>query len=311
MLFTGDEIQQILERVSFEILMFGAQNIGVDVLSEDERQVLRDHGIDIDELSEGFTPLEQSFLFGRLTQLIGEDNTNKIDYSDFNQYIFGSQFIPLSDFEKETLYIAKKRSYSHLTTLEQGVRKDIEGIILEDAAKRRSSYEDIVSGKISQTYFQRESIKKIVSDIGNKTGDWQRDLGRIADTEMNNLFQEGIAVGIIKEHGADANVYKDVYPGACRHCIRLYLKRGVGSEPIVFKLRDLIANGTNIGLKVADWKATVGSTHPWCRCLLRFLREGLKWSREKKRFVEPEYVSKRKGLEGLISVQVGKYQFKV
>lgn len=310
MLFTGDEIQKLIERVSFEIALFGAQNIGIDVLSEYERQILLDHGIDIDEIIEGFTPYEESFLLGRLVSLIGEDNTKKIDYDDFRQYIYGSQFLPLSEFEELTLNMAKRRSYNHIRGLETGIKRDIEGVIIDTQMKHRSEYEKVISNAVSKAKFERNSIKSVISEIGNKTGDWQRDLGRIADTEMNTIFQEGISMSILREHGEEARVYKDVYPGACRHCIRLYLTGGIGSKPRVFKLSELISNGTNIGRKVADWLAVVGSTHPWCRCLLRHLPDDYIWDEEQKAFKPKPYVGKRRDdIYDLVSITVGKHKF--
>lgn len=308
MFFTNEEIQKLLERVSFEIALFGAENIGVDVLSEYEKQVLIEHGIDIDELTDEFTPYEESFLLGRLVALIGEDNTKKIDYDDFRQYIYGSQFLPLSDVEKLTLDMAKRRSYNHIRGLETGIKKDIEGIILDNQMTHRSEYEKIIRNAISRAKFERSSIKSIISEIGNKTGDWQRDLGRIADTEMNTIFQEGISISLLQKYGDDAKVYKDVYEGACRHCIRLYLTGGIGSKPRVFKLGELISNGTNVGRKVNEWKAVVGSTHPWCRCLLRKLPDDYVWNEDEKNFVPKPYEGKRRDdIYDLVKINVREY----
>lgn len=310
MLFTGEEIQKLLDRVSFEISLFGAENIGVDVLSEYEKSMLTDYGVDLDELVKGFTPYEESFLFGRLVALIGEDNTKKIDYDDFRQYIYGSQFLPLSDLEELTLDIAKRRSYSHIRGLETGIRGDVEGMITEVQMKNRAKYEKIIGDSVARAVFERDSIKSIISEIGNKTGDWQRDLGRIADTEMNTVFQEGISVSILREYGEEAKVYKDVYPGACRHCIRLYLTGGIGSKPRVFKLSELISNGTNIGRKVNEWKPTVGSTHPWCRCLLRHLPDDYIWDEESKGFKPKPYIGKHSDdIYDLVKIKVGKHEF--
>ena len=41
-----------------------------------------------------------------------------------------------------------------------------------------------------------------------------------------------------------------------------------GVTPKVFKLSELIGNGTNYGKKQADWVATLGIIHPYCQCTL-------------------------------------------
>ena len=104
---------------------------------------------------------------------------------------------------------------------------------------------------------------------------------------MHTAYEEGRAANIEYELGKDAIVYKDVYPGACRHCIRLYLTNGFGSQPRLFKLSALRANGTNIGRKPVDWLAVLGPIHPWCRCTLNKLPPGYKWDDKTKDFVPP------------------------
>jgi len=141
-------------------------------------------------------------------------------------------------------------------------------------------------------------------------------LGRIVDTEMNNIFQRGRAVQIAEQNkGKDPLVYKDVYEGACRHCIHLYLTRGLGSEPRVFKLSQLIANGTNIGRKVRDWLGTISGVHPWCRCNLRIKEEYTKWDKIKKQFVYDEEELKKEeerlGIRGTVKIIVGEKVFEI
>ena len=96
---------------------------------------------------------------------------------------------------------------------------------------------------------KKKSVQNIVSNIGHSLEDWNRDWGRIVETEMQNIYQTGVAQQIMKEQGADALVYKEVFSGACQHCIKFYTTAGIGSKPRIFKLIDLINNGDNIGKK--------------------------------------------------------------
>lgn len=180
------------------------------------------------------------------------------------------------------LNIAKARTYGHIKDLGKNMGSDVNSIILE------KSREKAIKEELERGITERRSLQGIVSEIGHRTGDWQRNLGRIVDTEYNTIFQQGRAEQLKREYGDDVMVYKDVYPGACRHCIRLYLTGGIGSKPIVFKLKTLEANGTNVGKKVADWKATVGSTHPHCRCNLHYFDTKKVWDDDKNDFVYPD-----------------------
>lgn len=59
----------------------------------------------------------------------------------------------------------------------------------------------------------------------------------------------------------------------CKHCKKAYLMEDEVT-PRVFRLSDLKANGSNYGLKTADWVPTLGSLHPNCRCSLSEIPQG-------------------------------------
>ena len=115
---------------------------------------------------------------------------------------------------------------------------------------------------------ERKGVQEVVSQIGKMQGNWDRDFGRIADFVLHTAFDEGRSLNIGKTRGAQALVYKDVYAGACKHCIKAYLTGGIMSEPKIFKLDQLQANGTNVGRKVDEYLPVIGPLHPWCRCTL-------------------------------------------
>ena len=45
-----------------------------------------------------------------------------------------------------------------------------------------------------------------------------------------------------------------------------------------------MGNGTNIGVKVKDWKPVIGATHPWCNCDLEYVPFGYVWDKKTKSF---------------------------
>lgn len=68
-----------------------------------------------------------------------------------------------------------------------------------------------------------------------------------------------------EDHSYFAN---DLAVHNCNHCVRLHLTAGPGSPPRIFRLSELIDNGSNVGKKARDWQATVPPVHPWCACVL-------------------------------------------
>jgi hypothetical protein len=173
--------------------------------------------------------------------------------------------------------------------------RDIKGIgdqifqdinrVIDSAQDVRTAQEEFIRERVLEGVEKKETMNEVARDLARVSGDWNRNFGRIVETISHRAFNEGRAA--IGERKGNNKVYFDVYPGACRHCIRLYLTSGIGSRPIIFNIEDLRANGTNVGRKTSEWKAVLGGIHPHCRCTVNEYRDG-KWDSEKGRFVEEE-----------------------
>ena len=59
----------------------------------------------------------------------------------------------------------------------------------------------------------------------------------------------------------------------CDYCRKFYLEPD-GVTPKVYKMSELVANGSNYGRKAAEWTPTLGATHPNERCELVELPDG-------------------------------------
>jgi hypothetical protein len=64
----------------------------------------------------------------------------------------------------------------------------------------------------------------------------------------------------------------------CKHCDRLY--NGPDGNPRIFPLSTLVANGTNVGKKTAEWQAVIGTIHPHCSCQLLRIPDGYGFNKE-------------------------------
>ena len=93
---------------------------------------------------------------------------------------------------------------------------------------------------------------------------------------------------LLDRYGKDHKVYKQVFEQACRHCIKLHLTNGLGSKPILFTLEQIINNGSNIGKKVDDWKATTDGVHPYCRCFIISVLPRQEWNDKTQKFEYPK-----------------------
>jgi len=305
MIFSQNQIDELLKIVESNFIKFTAKALGVEVLTKDQASTL-------DDIFPFHSSFDEAFLFGRLSSLLQESDTKSITYDDFRKYIERAQYIPLTKVEQYMLNSAKTRTYNHLKGLGETIKKEINGIILEKQTLSRDEYEKLINKEITEGVYKRKALTEIVSEIGHKTGDWNRNLGRIVETEWNNIFQEGRASEFERKFGKDVKVYKHVYEQACRHCIKAYLTKGIGSKPIIFTINKLEENGTNIGKKVADWKPVLGSMHPFCRCTLQYVPKDYEWDEEEKDFKPIKKESKyNKDQVGSIKIIVGDKIFEV
>ncbi len=283
MIFSEKQKEELREIIMYHINTLIANNIGIDALKQNDIKLLQKYDFDFSGVNK-WPPYLQAFMFGRLAAFLSESQLNKLTYEDFKNYLVKKQYSQLSKREIEEYGIAKERAYSHIKNIGQKISFQLDQDIIEQDKIIFTTDEKIVAEKIKEGVLYRQSIKKIVTNIISKVENINVDWGRIVDTEMHDIYSRGKASSIAKERGVSQRVYKDTYPGACKWCIKLHLKSGIGSEPIIFTLEELYGNGSNVGLKPPEWKAVIGSTHPFCRCDLRIVPDYYEWDKKAKAY---------------------------
>lgn len=269
MIFTPEEIQQLFNIIDYRLARVVADVLGRDFLTPQDESLLKQFGFDFKEEIKHIPPYYQAFIFGRLAGILSPDQLNTLNYGDVKEHVEKDQYQKLTKREKAEYAAAATRTYGYIKGMGDRVKKTLGNSVSEEEIKnaveeRRIEELSVIKKEHERGVLERRSVQAIVSSIGSQLKDWNRDWGRIVETEMENIFLLGVAQTIMEEHGSDALVYKDVFPGACSHCRHLYTTGGSGSEPRIFKLSSLIANGDNIGRKARDWKPVVGATHPYC-----------------------------------------------
>ena len=269
MIFNAQQIEHIMKVMDRYAITFVAHRIGPSVLTSDQKHLLRSHGFDVGKIQANSSTVDQAFKFGLLTQALGDYATKNMSFTEFQKYLASGKMVALNQLEQRALENLRFQTYNDTNKLFSGIKNDFsDALVHADKINNTVTHASVVTDAAEQAIRNRKGVQDVISTIGHKTGKWETDLGRISDFVMHTAFDEGRAQGIIKNQGGDALVYKDVYPGACNHCIQAYLTGGISSEPKLFKLSQLQGNGTNVGKKVADWKPVIGPLHPWCRCTL-------------------------------------------
>jgi hypothetical protein len=129
--------------------------------------------------------------------------------------------------------------------------------------EERMRMEEIIREETADAIARGESMQKLASRLGNRTGDWARNWDRIAHTELQGAHNEGVVIDAIRRSGDGVGIVRVPEPTACDDCQRVFLE---GGRPRVFTAAELVENGTNVGRPRKSWAATIWPVHPWCRC---------------------------------------------
>lgn len=140
-----------------------------------------------------------------------------------------------------------------------------------DAAKRAERLQSI-QGLLQQGITERWSPQKTASMMANTVGDYTRNWRRIAQTELQALFNDATVLEGIHYLGNNIKIARIPETTACHYCLDLFLdENGV---PRLFTPQEMVANRTNIGVPRAEWKPTLYPLHPLCRCGVQVVMPG-------------------------------------
>lgn len=262
-MFTRNQIADILNIVSDYQIKFIAQSLGSTMLTNDDYERLKKIGITKNNISK-IGKIEEAFYFGMLSASLSDYQAKKVKYGEFKKWLLSGNVVPLNYSEQATINSIQNQFLGDIKGLNTKIEKDISQIINREGLSNREIYEKIIRKEAISAVQARSTARKMSLEIGNATGNWGKDFDRVSDYVLHTAFDGGRAADFKRKGGDDAEVWKSVYSGACSSCVKLYTTAGIGSEPIVFKLSELQANGNNIGRKKADWKPVVGGTHPYC-----------------------------------------------
>lgn len=302
MLLTIDQTEELLKIIDKNQLIATFQELGPDFLSVKDKEILEESGINLEGYKLTNDTVFTSFHFGLLSEALGQIEAKKLSYDQLKEYIKHGDYIPLTVREQAVIQSVKAQKLNDLKKLRGKIFQDVNQILVDQSLRAQQEF---IREQIEEGYLDKKTVRQISNDIAEKTGDWSRDFDRIVAYTTTLAEQEGKAAMIVRNAGEDDPVvYKQVYDGACKHCVRLYLTNGIGSQPRLFSLSKLRENGTNIGKKVEDWRPTIGPIHPFCRCALMYLPKGYVWNDKTKQFEALQEDKKAKPKRPLIRVWI-------
>lgn len=300
------QTQELLHIIDKNQLTIVTSELGYDFLTEADRELLKRYGIDPEALyAPEFSSIQTSFHFGMLAEALGAIEAGKITLPELRQYVKSGNYLPVNTRQQAAIQSVKMQAYSSLRAIGNNIFSDVNNILTD---KSREAQQEFIAEMQRQGLEKRQTVSQIAHEIARKTGDWGRNFDRIIETSSHNAYEWGKVAELQRRNPEkDPVVYKLPMDTACKHCIRLYLTNGHGSQPILFKLSELIANGSNIGRKVDEWKATVDAIHPHCRCPLFEYTGGYTWNPKTRKFdiPDPHYKIQTAAKRKLIPVVIG------
>jgi len=117
---------------------------------------------------------------------------------------------------------------------------------------------------VADAWRKKQDASTLASRLSQATGDYTRNWLRIARTELQAAYNDGVAIDAVQINGKEAQVARIPERRACNSCKSLFLN-GAG-QPVIWKVSELVANGTNVGRARAAWRATLFPVHPQCMC---------------------------------------------
>ncbi len=228
---------------------------------------------------------KHAYALGKLKAILTASQYKSLKFSELKKLmkLKWSVVAPLTSVEKLRIRSAEQHSVRGI----RNIAKDIQDGIF---AKLQEEQEEVLTEATIEQYIKdevitaikfRDTVSSLASALPRKLKTHSRDWLRVASTELHKVRQWGTADAIMRGVGAysgfdedpeDSRVFVQPTKGACEECKEAYLdKNGI---PKIFKLSDLIANGTNIGVPKKQRKPVVPPHHPLGLCEMNYIPPG-------------------------------------
>ena len=262
---------RINEAVDQAYLSFLITMIGFNALSEEDKRKASLIG-----LVQINRPLIES-LYQIARERGNEADRKPMKLRDLIAYAGLSGVLPLTDAQVYTLEHAKREMYDAIENSREDYKKKIRQEILRTNAEARAM--ELSQVVTTQERQQRHTllISTLLMSLSNVLEKLEDAFTKGATVALTNLVNNAAVDEVMTTNlfnqlpTSEIRVYKRVVNDGrlCAWCSKFYTNKD--GTPKVYRLTDLLANGSNDGLPKSAWKPVIGSTHPRCRCQLHYV----------------------------------------
>ena len=270
MLLTEDIFKRIDEIVERSYVDFTYDIIGDKFLTDDQKIELEALGLLV-----GKRPLIElvyQLVRQRSEKRYHDDRTLK----QLLQSIVDTGVLPtLPDTQQATIDNSKKSFDEVITSTQDFIKKKINDEIIK-INKEEREYQ-VINGLPSlpqQEQRNKQMMSKLLGSIAILLPMFHSHFAKGFTSELTDFVNNTIVDEVSQqEKPTEAIVYKLVNKdkSLCQWCSSFYTNDD--GTPKMYKLSELIKNGSNIGKPKSAWKPVVGATHYNCRCQLIYLNK--------------------------------------
>ena len=144
MIFTPQQVTDIVSILMKHQLTCIAEQLGLNYLSPNDRAILTAAGIDLNQFTNAQGVVDHAYMFGLLAEALGDDRAKGMSYHQFQKFIKSGQFVPLTDEEEFVLEQVKNQSYNDITGLGSKIIQGTKNIIVRANLRQQNQIRKII-----------------------------------------------------------------------------------------------------------------------------------------------------------------------
>jgi hypothetical protein len=195
-------------------------------------------------------------------------------YASFNKLLTSPPTRSIQDF---TIKHIQESAGALIDKFADGLSQDIGSVLNRHILNYSKQLRDTTKEELTEGFLKEKTVGEMVQSLRDKTRDYYKNFNRIITTELSRAQNLGAMDAILTNNKNKSQDEIYVYVSGshrrrCKKCAELYYHPD--GSPRVFKMSELLANGTNYGKKQADWDAVIPPLHPNCTDILLELPAG-------------------------------------
>ena len=264
MALSSSQIKHIKKLINDHFNVFIYLALGLSKMSEDDQRSLMELNLgNIRSLN----IIEDAYVLGK--QFHKKDIPN-ISYETWKNSLIGGQ---TNIFDHETLENLKESSTHYFDNLKEIItNKIMNGILMNNKEILLDKKSAPTPISYDQDDIDQNRIKKIIEDLKEVKESVNSDWNKVITTELSSAHSQGITNSILEDNKDPlCYFFGPLDEFTCKNCIEFYHD---GGSYKIYRLSELLKNGTNAGKKRENWKPVISPAHPGCRHTLAELPDG-------------------------------------